>query len=1227
MFRHLLTLAFFFMLLKVEAQTCNIISADIVCKEELMSFDVNSSSTITSVKWEMGDATTSTQKSLNHKYSTAGVKAVKVTVTVSGGGTATATKNITVYELPQFKINLKADNIYCLSQNRVCFIDSSIGGDVGVNIKKRIVLWDDGDQSVTNNPAKGSVICHTYANTGTFKVIIELTNDKDCKVKKEFQIKILPDVVPFFKLSGGMGCDSAEVIFEDITQKDTNEIVSRIYTWGDGKKTSTKGRKVSHFYKPGGSYKVSLTLVQKNGCMTKRDSIIDVFIPEIKFDITKDGYKKCYGRNFHLEQRGSLIGAIYLWNVGGKEYDGPTIDISPDLGKHKISLSITYAGCTKTFKYDSIEVVGIIPEIKVLNHNQCQNKDTVYFCEKDRRYGTKNVTFLWDFDDDSASKCTTSIKKGINVKSNCNFSTDSVAKHKYVNGKCRNWKLTIKDLDNGCDAGGDGIINTIKPDTFTLGFSANRKCLGLKPEYKINFNSTLCSAIDVKINLDSICDKKAFIPMPSGAFYQKTCNPNGWVTVGFAIKYGNKKVYRTWCDTSDYFIDPSRECHDTIWFHNWYRLLPEPFPPFEVYGKCIPSKVKPVLLEANQKFISFVVWNWDDKSKADTLIIPPGDSILPTPEHIYKKAGAYTVKYQIENENRCYGLYSQILILGFSMNMKFDTIICPGIKVNFRDSIHYLYSTAPYWHDPARKAKGKESFKWDFDDGRGFVTDTINPVYRFAKQGIFRVRLAAKDSSDCYDTLTKNIRVGGVYAGIKAINKKIICDDIIQFFDSSYSDFVPPADSIVKHFWEFGDFRNPSFLKDPYHFYKSYGQFTIFHKVENTRGCKDSASITIKIDGPEPKFEIITDTVGCVPFRAEFKNTSKKTRDFIWYFGDPLKSKLSTNKDTNVSFTYLQPGTYYIYLYGSDSVINPNADSAIYYCKSTFPDTSQLNHAVRRIVVLPIPKVDFNFDSMQCKGKPFTVTDNSDPIYKRYKWTIPGVDSIETVNKTATLKSKDTGSFYIKYTPWYTPSGPYQRYCYDTIRKLVHITNIDAKFDFVKDDNCPIYTFTNRSKDYKSIKWDLGHAAAGEDQNIRYDEVVTHNYVPDKGTFYPCLIVESNYGCRDTLYTEFVVNFDLKMNIPNVFTPDNNDNLNDAFDIDMINMEEYELSIYNRWGQVVFRSNYDGVRNDGVNWTGKTKSGTDCPEGTYFYIFKYKFKCQETKNRTNGIITLIRSKD
>ena len=884
MFR-LLTLALFILsqFLTV-AQTCSIVSSDIVCKEELISFDITSSIGISSVAWDMGDGNTSTQKSFSHKYSIAGTKTVKAILKLNGGGTCTASKQITVYEIPQFKTRLKPDNIYCLSQNRVCFIDSSTGGDIGINLKKRIVLWDDGNQTTTPNPTIGNEVCHTYNKVGTFKITIELTNDKDCKAKKEFEVRILPDVIPVIGFSSLPSCDSSMAFFQDLTKKDTSEIIGRIYDWGDGITAATKSSNGYHYYKNPGEHKVALTLVQKNGCRTTKDTLVTININQIKFDIYKDGYKKCYGEMFRFEQYDSLKDAYYQWKIGPLGREGKTVELIPELGKNLVQLTINFAGCVKTFKYDSIEVVGIIPELTLLNTVQCQNKDTVYFCERDIRYGTKRVSFIWDFGDDDAPQCTTSYKNNANIKSNCNYSTDSVGKHLYVNGICRTWKLKIIDHNNGCNIEREGIINVKRLDNIQFSYTVDRKCSGNKYDYAVNFSSSLCSASEIKINLDSACGRNAFGYFSPVNTYLKTCNKDGWVTVGFAIRHGNKKVYRSICDTSDYYIDPSRECFDTIWYHNWFQLMTEPLANFKIKGKCPNSLIKPVIKDSVQENILFAFWKWGDDSKVDTVLVKSGDSLINPPEHRYKKSGIYYASFYIENKNRCYDKYDYPVMIGFENSMEFDSMICPGEKIKFKEKLNYLYSGTDYWHNAQRKQDNKETFKWDFDDGRGFMNDTALPTIKFPLSGIYNIRLAAKDSSNCTDTITKKLYVSGVNAGIKAITKKIICNDILQFFDSSSIDFT--ANSIIKYYWEFGDQRNPSYLIDPYHYYKSYGKFTVFHRVENTMGCKDSVYLTIKIDGPEPKFDIISDTVGCVPFTGVFKNISFKTKDYIWYFGD-----------------------------------------------------------------------------------------------------------------------------------------------------------------------------------------------------------------------------------------------------------------------------------------------------------------------------------------------------
>jgi gliding motility-associated-like protein len=87
--------------------------------------------------------------------------------------------------------------------------------------------------------------------------------------------------------------------------------------------------------------------------------------------------------------------------------------------------------------------------------------------------------------------------------------------------------------------------------------------------------------------------------------------------------------------------------------------------------------------------------------------------------------------------------------------------------------------------------------------------------------------------------------------------------------------------------------------------------------------------------------------------------------------------------------------------------------------------------------------------------------------------------------------------------------------------------------------------------------------------------------------------------------------------IPTAFTP-NNDGLNDFF-VPIANCEPeiFNLSVYNRWGEMVFITN-----NNNEKWDGK-KNGKECTNDVYYYILNYKLP-YKTPEITKGMVTLIR---
>jgi len=89
------------------------------------------------------------------------------------------------------------------------------------------------------------------------------------------------------------------------------------------------------------------------------------------------------------------------------------------------------------------------------------------------------------------------------------------------------------------------------------------------------------------------------------------------------------------------------------------------------------------------------------------------------------------------------------------------------------------------------------------------------------------------------------------------------------------------------------------------------------------------------------------------------------------------------------------------------------------------------------------------------------------------------------------------------------------------------------------------------------------------------------------------VLTNSATGCMDTVF--FNIEIQGIPDINNVFTP-NGDGKNDVFSFEEYGMSNVDVSIYNRWGQLVKAWN-------GTNeWEGNDMNGDALPEGVYFYV-------------------------
>lgn len=159
----------------------------------------------------------------------------------------------------------------------------------------------------------------------------------------------------------------------------------------------------------------------------------------------------------------------------------------------------------------------------------------------------------------------------------------------------------------------------------------------------------------------------------------------------------------------------------------------------------------------------------------------------------------------------------------------------------------------------------------------------------------------------------------------------------------------------------------------------------------------------------------------------------------------------------------------------------------------------------------------------------------------------------------------------------------------------------------------PIVTFTDQSVDAVNWNWDFGTGDNSMLQNPVYA-------FPDTGKYEVQLIVTHASGCQDTTFKQIDVEPRYTYFLPNAFTP-NFDDINEGFRGQGIfyGIEDFEMTIWNRWGELVFET-----QDPNVAWNGrKNNTGAMSPIGVYVYVVKLR-GARNKREEFKGYATLIR---
>jgi gliding motility-associated-like protein len=145
-------------------------------------------------------------------------------------------------------------------------------------------------------------------------------------------------------------------------------------------------------------------------------------------------------------------------------------------------------------------------------------------------------------------------------------------------------------------------------------------------------------------------------------------------------------------------------------------------------------------------------------------------------------------------------------------------------------------------------------------------------------------------------------------------------------------------------------------------------------------------------------------------------------------------------------------------------------------------------------------------------------------------------------------------------------------------------------------------------------------------ENTFLSNAYNSSYTFDSAGVYTVTLIAYNNlpQCADTFSLQIVVYDSLVLQIPNVFTP-NNDGMNDTFTIKVEGVKELSVAIFNRWGNLMkeYRSTLN-LSPAIINlWDGRSATGEEVPEGVYFYVINVS-DIKDEQRKYSGTIHLFK---
>lgn len=553
---------------------------------------------------------------------------------------------------------------------------------------------------------------------------------------------------------------------------------------------------------------------------------------------------------------------------------------------------------------------------------------------------------------------------------------------------------------------------------------------------------------------------------------------------------------------------------------------------------------------------------------------------------------------------------------------------------------------------------GATVYNWDFGDGN--VSNAVSPSHTFLTGGNYNVMLAANNGC-AFDTTYFTVNVIPQPSVSFVVAQDSLCEGVnVQFINTS--------PNLSNLFWTFGD-GNTSTLTNPIHAYAQGGTYNVsMVGTAQGTGCTDTAFGTVFI---KPGVDVainLSDSIGCAPFLVQFQDVGQGAIFHQWDYGDG-----QTGAAASPTHTFLTFGTYITQLVGSNqwgctdtataniwvnpvpnaSFTVPPINTCVYPATFQVTNTSsgangyQWNLGNGQTSVQFEPVITYNqpdtFDIQLVVSNVFGCTDTAvqsvimnQNVVANFQVT-PEVGCAPHKTDLVDLSTgADTwywtfgdgdSSFVQNPIHIYQNPGVYtvtliasnQVGCADTLTLsnavLVNPSPVAAFMSTPPERSflTPVVELMDLSTGGISAFYEMG--------NGQVNTLLNGQYIypsPDTGTYIISQIVINEFGCTDTAFSTIRLFGETSLYVPTAFTP-NDDGKNDVFRAYGFHVFEYELQIFNRWGELIFET--DDIM-EAWNGTKFNEGGPICKSEVYVWRIAYR-DIDRVRHRIRGRVTLL----